>query len=81
MDIVAVYERRKAPALGAAQNKPLLRGAVFSFAPCLRLKRHMGIGAADFRWRRPAGRAVLAIAHGFELDAVEIALLGRGHNH
>ena len=59
-------------AVGAAHHNSLLRRQVLSLPPLLWRKRDMLIHGADFRLGRPAGGTMLAVAHGFVLDVVQV---------
>ena len=83
VDVIGIHQGRKPFSLApAAQHKALLPGEILALPPLAYLKGNPMVGGADLRFRGPAGRAVLAVAHGLALDAAELEVaLCRGEQH
>lgn len=79
MDIVRIHQGRELPLLsGTAQHQPLCAREAFPFPPQRGLEGDGAEGLLDFPWCGPAGGSVLAVTHGFALDAVQAAPAGKG---
>lgn len=72
MDVDAVHQGGDGVLFALApQDQALDLGEIFSLPPLSRPERDIAVGAGRFLFRGPVDGAVLAVADGFGLDAVE----------